>query len=115
MGVCTQGDIQIELQSIEDADYVYAQLENIEALTVARTGEPAYFGLEDNHVHDEMFYCNVYSNRVQNGEFQIEQVILQLKVMIEEGKIKPPTSFEAELNIQHNAWSLDESNFIDEK
>jgi hypothetical protein len=111
MGVCTQGDIQIELQSIKDADYVYSQIEKIEELTVARTGESAHFGLDDNHVQDETFNCNVYADRAQNGEFQIEQVIAQLRIMVAEGKIEPPVSFEGELQTQYAAWSLDEDDF----
>ena len=50
MGVCTNGDIQIELQTVEDADYVYSQLEKIKELVEKRTKTSAYFDLQDNHI-----------------------------------------------------------------
>jgi len=111
MGQCTQGDIQIELQTVEDADYVYDQLENIEELTEVRTKASAYIDLHDTQVDGTVYSCNVYSDRLQNGEFHIEQVIEQLKVMVKEGKIKPPYSLTGELLVQHQGWSLAESDF----
>ena len=111
MGQCAQGDIQIELQTIEDADYVYSQIEKIVELTEARIEGPAYFDLQDNHVEDSSFNCNVYSSRTQNGEFQINQVVEQLKIMVTEGKIKPPISFQGELTVQYESWYLDQDNF----
>ena len=47
------------------------------------------FDIQDAHVDGNTFYCNVYSNRVQNGDFQIDQVVEQLKVWVKEEKIQP--------------------------
>jgi len=114
MGQFTQGDIQIELQTVEDADYVYNQLENIKELVEVRTGKPAHIDLHDTEVDGTVYSCNVYSNRIPNGEFHIEQVIEQVKVMVKEGKIYPPHSFEGELLIQYQGWSLNENEFIED-
>jgi len=111
MGVCTQGDIQIVLQTVEDADYVYDQLEKIAELTEERLKTPCHFNLEDNHVDGKVFYCNVYSDRIQNGEFQIKQVIEQLKIMVKKNHIRPPESLIAELLVQEYAWSMEDDDF----
>ena len=111
MGVCTNGDIQIELQTVEDADYVYDQLLKIEELTKARIGTPASFNLQDNHVDGTFFNCNVYADRIPNGEFQMEQVIKQLQVMVKDGKIHPPYNFTGELMVQQASWYMDENEF----
>ena len=115
MGICTSGDIQIELQTVEDADYVYDQIKNIEELTKSRLGvEMAHFGLADNHVDGTIFSCNVYSDRTPNGEFQIDQVIEQIKVMVKEKKILPPYTLIGELLTQHMGWYMDENEWMDE-
>ena len=114
MGVCTNGDIQIELQTIEDAEFVYDQMLKIEELTVARLGTPAAFNLQDNHLDGTTFDCNVYADRIPNGEFQIEQVIEQVKVWVKEKKIFPPYSFTGELLVQQAGWSMGENEWIDE-
>lgn len=111
MGVCTNGYIQIVLNSVEDANKVFDAIENIEKWTVEKTKNSAFFNLLDNHVEDDIFHCNVYSNRVQNGEFQIEMVLERVKAMVVNGEIQPPDEFQGELNVQHCAWHLDEDNF----
>lgn len=111
MGVCTNGDIQIELQTVEDADYVYDQISKIEELTVARVGGPAHFNLQDNHVDGTVFNCNVYADRTPNGEFQIQQVLEQIQIMVKAKNILPPYSFQAELLVQHESWYMDEEDF----
>jgi len=111
MGVCTNGDIQIMFQTEEDADLVYKQLQKIEELTSERIKEPAHFNLQEIHVDGDMLNCNVYADRTPNGEFQVEQVVELLRILVQEAKIQPPHSFEAELLIQHQGWSLDEENF----
>lgn len=111
MGQCTHGDIKIEFQTVEDADYVFNQLKKITELTFERIKTFAYFDLQNSYVDGTIFKCNIYSNRIPNGEFQIEQVIEQIKIMVLEDKIKPPHSFISELLIQHQGWSLDENDF----
>lgn len=112
MGVCTNGDIQIELQTVEDADYVYDQIDKIVELTKARMKlGVADFNLQDNHVDGTIFRCNVYSDRIQNGEFQVEQVLEQVKVMVKKNHILPPYNFTGELLVQQAAWYMDENEF----
>jgi len=111
MGICTNGDIQIELQTVEDADYVFSQLENIKELTEARTKAHAHIALCDSQVDGTVYSCNVYADRIPNGVFHIEQVIEQVKVMVKEGKIKPPYSLNGELLTQYQGWGLDENDF----
>ena len=115
MGVCTSGDIQIELQTIEDAEFVYAKMEKIEDLTMTRLDtKVASFNLHDNHLDGTTFDCNVYADRIPNGEFQIEQVIEQIKVWVKEKKIFPPYSFTGELLVQQAGWSMGENEWEDE-
>jgi len=111
MGQFTQGDIQIKLQTVEDAEYVYAQLENIKELTEARIKKSAHIELHDTEIDDTIYRCNVYAHRIPNGEFHMEQVIEELKVMVKEGKIAPPYSLTGELLIQYQGWSLEEDDF----
>jgi hypothetical protein len=82
MGVCTSGDISIYLKSVEDANHVFEQISKIKEITEARLGTLCHFDLQDNHVEDAVFNCNVYSSRVQNGEFQVEQVIELINIMV---------------------------------
>ena len=114
MGQCTHGDIQIELQTIEDAEYVYAQLENIKDLVEARTKEPAHIDLHDTQVDGVVYMCNVYADRLANGDFHMEQVLEQVRVMVAEKHILPPVDFQAELLTQYAAWSYSQDEFIDD-
>ena len=114
MGVCTNGDIQISLQSEKDAEYVFDQLEEITRLVTERIGQPAHFDLQDIHTEGTIFYCNVFSNRTPNGEFQVKEVINQVKLMVKQGQIKPPVALQAELLVQHEGWYIDEDEFKEE-
>ena len=114
MGICTNGDIIVELQNNEDANFVCDQMKNIAETVQKRmkyTTLPC-FDIQDAHVDEDTFYCNVYSNRVQNGDFQIDQIVEQLKVWVKEKKILPPYEMNAELLVQHQGWSLEEDDFI---
>lgn len=112
MGQATSGDIRIELQSEEDADYVYTQIEQIQTIVEKSSGAPAHFNLQDSCVEGFTFRCNVYSNRTPNGEFQVEQVIALLKLMVKEGKILPPLELQAELLVQYHGWYVDDVEFL---
>jgi hypothetical protein len=115
MGTCTNGDIRIELQNDEDADFVCDQMKKIAELTEKRLKQEhvPHFNLFDLQVECDTFSCNVQSDRTQNGEFQVEQVIAQIKVWVKEGKIKPPYELQAELMVQHAGWFIDENEFVD--
>ena len=114
MGRNASGDIQITLQNEKDADYVYDQIEKIEELTLARTDfKTADFNLHDNCVENNTFYCNVYSSRAQNADFQVKQVLEQVKIMVKERKILPPYGFNGEILTQYSAWSMDDEEFND--
>lgn len=111
MGVCTSGDFQLYLQNEEDADYMIDQIENI-ALNVQKEGKPLpYFSMPGPRLDGNTIYCDVYSDRVQNGRFQIESLIELIKLKVKEGKIKPPLDFQAELLVQDTGWNLDEEDF----
>jgi hypothetical protein len=115
MGVFTSGDISISCKNEKDAIFIFEQLENITKLVEARLKIPAYFDLQDNHVEECMFYCNVHSPRTQNGEFQMDQIIEQIKIMVKEGKIEPPEEFQGELMVQYESWHMSEDEFNPEE
>jgi hypothetical protein len=111
MGKYTSGYINIYCESEEDANNVFKEIANIVSLTEKRTGSPCHFNLFDNEVDGDLFRCNVSSSRVINGEFQVNQVIKQLKLMISEKRICPPIEFNAELTVSHESWSLSDEDF----
>jgi len=111
MGQSTSGDFQIDCQSEKDAQKICNKLNNIKALTEERTNFPAHFEFDNLYVEDTYIHCNVSSDRVQNGEFQIEEVIKLVKLMVENKEVEPPNEMRAELLVQHEGWFLDESDF----
>lgn len=114
MGQSTHGDIRIELQNDEDADFVCDQLKDIAVITQKRMNDDTlpWFNLYDMQVEINTFSCNVQSDRTQNGTYQVNQIIEQLKRWVKEGKIKPPWEFHAELLVQHEGWFLSEDEFL---
>lgn len=115
MGLSTEGYIEIELQSTEDADLVNTQIGKIKELVEARTKLPAYFCLYSKYVSDTTFNCKVSSNRVQNGEFQIDQVVEEVKRMVKNKEILAPVEFTAELTTQYASWHIEKDEFLSTK
>lgn len=111
MGRSVSGDITIVFKSERDARYALDTLNKIEAIVKERLKQNADFNIYDLSVNNELFYCKVSSGRAVNGEFQINQIIEQLKIMVNNKEIEAPDSFEAELLTNYESWDLEEEEF----
>lgn len=107
MGIFTSGDFNITLKNEADAKKVYDMINVIQVTMETRTASPAYFDVQEFCADIDIVYGKVYSPRVQNGEYQIETIISEIKRMVKEKEIEPPLDFTAELMIQHESWYLD--------
>ena len=114
MGVCTNGDVTITFQNEADADRAFDNIKDIQKITEEKYGYTCHFNIQDSYVEDNTFYCNVYSDRVPNGEFQIDEIVKLMRHLVKEKAILPPLEFQGELVTQYGSWYLDEDEFLAE-
>jgi hypothetical protein len=115
MGIFVSGSVQIYLNSKEDAEKVHEMINNIEEIVKERTQQPAYFELYDIKLGDNSVEFGVSSPRCQNGEWQVGQVIQQLKLMIKSGVISGVSEFTADLMQEYESWYMEESEFQEDE
>lgn len=111
MGVFASGSVQIYLNSIEDARKVQKMIEGIQQIVEARTKKPAYFELYEIKKDSSSVEFGVSSSRAQNAEWQVEQVIEQLKIMTKSKEISGVVEFTADLMQEYNSWCMDGEEF----
>jgi hypothetical protein len=111
MGVFVKGSVQIYLNSKKDAEKVHKMINEIEEIVKERTQQPAYFELYDIKLSEDFVEFGVTSPRSQNGEWQVNQVIEQLKLMTKEGIISGVAEFTADLMQEYESWYMDSEEF----
>ena len=120
MGIFANGDVQIYLDSAEDADKVHEILssekvkdEFIKYLGDEGNGEYTFHSFEDKG--SEVVTFEVCSDRVQNAEWQVDNLIKLLKHLVKAKVIEAIDDFQAELLTQHSSWSMSAEEFFEDE
>ncbi len=112
MGTFGAGTATIYLESKKDAKKVSKMIDNIEERTKKRLGvEIAYFEFYDKKVADTTVEVKNSSSRIQNCEWQIDQLILELKEMVKNKEISAVTEFTADVMMESQSWYMQNDEF----
>ena len=112
MGVFGTGIATIYLESKQDAQKVSKMIDNIEERTKKRLDvEIAHFECYDKEVTNTTVEVKNSSDRIQNCEWQIDQLVLELKEMIKNKEISAVTEFTANVMMESQSWYIQEGEF----
>ena len=116
MGIFASGDVSIYFKKEEDASKVHEILSNKEVAEqiikiIGEDGRGHYslFDFADNGSKE--VYFKVCSDRVQNAEWQVENLIKVLKKLTKDKVIGEIEEFQAELLTQHDSWYMEATEF----
>ena len=120
MGTFASGGVDIFFESVEDATKAHEILSNenvkdefIKYLGDEGNGEYTFYNFEDKG--SEVVTFEVCSDRVQNAEWQVDNLIKLLKHLVKAKVIEAIDDFQAELLTQHSSWSMSADEFFDEE
>lgn len=104
MGTFAQGDVNIHFEKEEDAKKVHAMLkENPEASINKFLNEEHHPTSYNFYGFDDEVDCSIYfeysSGRVNNAEWQIDQLVKFLKALVSAGEIDGVEEFQTSLMI----------------
>jgi len=108
MGTYVKGDFTIELKEASHAPIVL----NAMALLQTRSDEE-WFDIHNICVNDTIIEFCIQSDRGQNGCWQVEELVNELRRLVEERQIVV-LNFDGSLMSDYESWSLDEDNFSEE-
>jgi predicted peroxiredoxin len=112
MGVFGTGTATIYLTCKGDAKKVSKMIDKIEERTKKRLDiEVAHFEFYNKKVIDQVVEVSNSSGRVQNCEWQIDQLILELKEMVKNKEILGVAEFTADVMIESNSWYMQDEEF----
>lgn len=87
-------------------------IDSIEQRTKKRLGvEIAHFEFYDKEVTDTTVEVKNSSDRIQNCEWQIDQLVLELKEMVKNKEISGVSEFTADVMMESNSWYMQEDEF----
>lgn len=119
MGTFAHGDVNIIFEKKEDAKKVHDILsdENVKDQFVKFLGEESdgaytFYGFETD-VDDEVFF-QYSSGRVQNAEWQVEQIIALLKKLVQMKEIDAPAEFNSSLMMDAGGYYMLAEEFHEE-
>lgn len=105
MGTFAQGWISIELNHSEESTIIHDLINTDEKFNIT----------EDTYNKDDVYPAlefELSSEREQNLEYQIEELISLLKTLIKNEKISAVLSFSADVMVAGDSISLDEDDFV---
>ena len=117
MGTFGYAHVTIETSTYKDASNIREMLEpeNLIKLIRERTGIDTDIDIEPNFniddPFDETINFEVSSQRVDNVEWQVEQIIEQLKIAVRSKDIKPIVRFQASVYENRENYDLSEQDF----
>jgi len=120
MGTFASGDVQIYLDSKEDAKKLRDALkENPEEELERVLGEEGRGGYSfydfDEDEESESVEFKVCSDRLQNAEWQVDNLAKYLKKLVKDEEIETVIEFQAELLTQYAGWHMDEGEFHEDE
>ena len=121
MSTFASGDVQIYLESEEDAkklrealskDNISEEFERV----LGEKGKGSYTFYDfDEDEESESVEFKVCSDRVQNAEWQVDNLGKYLKKLVKDKEIETVLDFKAELMTQYAGWSMEESEFHEDE
>ncbi len=116
MGQFAQGSVNIYFNNEEDANKVHELLvnENVEESFKKVLGEEkgnGYYELYDFEGGDKELCFQVSSPRVQNAEWQVEQVVALLKKLVQTKEISGVGEFSASIMVEGEGYYYEGSEF----
>jgi hypothetical protein len=120
MGIFASGYAQIYLENKEDAKKLRDALKENPSQELERIlGEDAKGGYtfydfdeDEDGLSVEFKIC---SDRIQNAEWQINNLKKYLKKLVKNKEIKTVTEFLAGLMVQHTSWASEENEFHEDE
>jgi len=112
MGTFGNGSATICLKTKNDAKKVSKMIDKIEERTKKRLGiEVAHFEFYSKKVTDQVVEVSNSSSRIQNCEWQIDQLILELKEMVRNKEILGVEEFTADVMMESQSWYMQDDEF----
>jgi hypothetical protein len=111
MGQFGNGSASIYLNSKKDAKKVSKMIDEIAERTKKRIGDEGYFEFYDKEVGDKEVHVKNSSGRVQNCEWQIDQLVLELKEMVKNKEISGVSEFTADVMVESQGWYMQDEEF----
>jgi hypothetical protein len=119
MGTFASGDVSIYFEKEADAIKVHEILSDKEVSQkieeiIGEEGKGGYSFYDFCDTGSTEICFNLSSDRVQNAEWQVDNVVKVLKKLTELKEIGPIEEFQAELLTQYTSWHMDASEFEEE-
>jgi len=119
MGQFAQGSVNIYFNNVEDANKVHELLdsENVEGNFKKVLGDEkgsGYYELYDFESGDKELYFQLSSPRVQNAEWQMEQVVALLKKLVQDKVISGVGEFNGNIMVQGEGYFFEGHEFEEE-
>jgi hypothetical protein len=118
MGEFASGDVNMYFDKEDDALKVHELLnidrpEEVFTRVLGEKGQGSYtfYDFCDNGTNT--VEVSVSSDRVQNAEWQVDNLVKLIKKLVEDGEIEAP-EFQAELLTQYTSWYMEGDEFKEE-
>ena len=118
MGIFAEGSVNIYFDKVEDADKVHEMLnidnpeETFQKVLGEEEGKGHYcfydFGEQNGHNSIDFMLS---SGRIQNAEWQVDQLILLLKTLVKNGEIESVGEFSCSMMMEAEGYYLEGSEF----
>jgi hypothetical protein len=120
MGIFAEGSVNIYFDKVEDADKVHEMLniENPEESFIKVLGEEkgkghyCFYEFCDNG-HESVDFM-LSSGRIQNAEWQVDQIILLLKTLIKSGEISGVGELSCSMMMEAEGRYMEGDEFLEE-
>lgn len=121
MGIFAEGSVNIYFDKVEDADKVHEMLNinNPEETFVKVFGEEkgsghyCFYDFSDNG-HQEISFM-LSSGRIQNADWQVDQIIMLLKTLIKSGEISGVGEFSCGMMMEADGRYMEADEFLEEE
>jgi len=111
MGTFGEASINIELASEKDAEAVCEMIHNIKDRIEKRLTESFYFEAHDLNQQGSSVWLTCSSSRYQNTDWQVLQVIGELRAMVKEKDISEVAEFSSSLMIASDGYYMESYEF----
>lgn len=111
MGTFGQASINIELASEKDAEAVAEMIKNIQDRIAKRITDSFNFEAHDLGQSGSSVWLDCSSSRYQNTDWQVLQVIEELKLMVKNKEITEVAEFSSSLMIASDGYYMEADEF----
>lgn len=111
MGTFGTASVNIELATEKDAEAVAEMIQNIKDRIAKRITESFHFAVDRLDQQGTSVWLEINSSRYQNTDWQVLQIIEELKLMVKDKEIVEVAEFSSDLMIASDGYYMESDEF----